>query len=150
MKLCLDEASDKRLPVLGRKPRRAGACEKYSVSKNGSAYVIDSVCGFGGTKLTNHTELSGDFQTSYTSKSTISVTGASDPARNGNHTTTLTAVYKGACPPEIQPGQVQLPSGEVVDMAQLRRGFGGGNGGNSATNSTGGGGNPAGGGGRPD
>jgi hypothetical protein len=142
--LCFDAASDRRMPVLPRKPRRAGACTSFSESKSGDGYVVDSVCGFGGVKITNHAVLSGDFSSKYTVATTINVEGAPDAARNGQHKTTLTAVYKGECPPEIQPGQVKLPNGDVVEMAQLRRGgfgggFGGGRreGGNSASNSAG-------------
>jgi hypothetical protein len=140
--LCFDDASDRRMPVLPRKPRREGACQSWTVAKNGDAYVIDSVCGFGGVKLTNHAELTGDFTSHYTLASTINVSGSSDPARDGQHKTTMTAVYKGeSCDAAgLQPGQVKLPSGEVEDMAQLRRGgLGGGPGGgrdNNGGNST--------------
>jgi hypothetical protein len=51
------------------------------------------------------------------------------PARNGKHTITVTWVYKGECPPELQPGQVERPDGEVVEMASMRGGFGSGRGG---------------------
>ncbi|HVN01697.1 MAG TPA: DUF3617 family protein [Caulobacteraceae bacterium] len=145
--LCFDAASDRRLPVLPRKPRREGACQKWQVSKNGDTYVIDSDCGFGGVKLTNHAELTGDFTSHYTLASTITVQGSPDPARDGTHKTTMTAVYKGeSCDPAgLQPGQVKLPSGDVVDMAQLRGRLGGG-GGRGGGNATGGETNAAGGG----
>ena len=126
---CYDAASDKRMPVLPHKPRRAGTCEKFSVTQDGANYVVDSACTFGGPggpKITNHAVLSGDFNVKYTVTNTINVENSPDPARNGQHRNTITAVYKGACPPDIGPGQVKLPTGDVVDMAQLRRGFGGG------------------------
>jgi hypothetical protein len=126
---CYDAVSDRRMPVLPHKPRRAGACDRFDVSKNGDSYVIDSECGFGGPggpTFTNHAVISGDFTAKYTVTNNINVRNAPDSARNGRHTTTITAVYKGACPADIGPGQVKLPTGDVVDMAQLRRGFGGG------------------------
>ena len=137
---CFDEASDRRQPVLPRGPRRAGACSKFQVAKSGDAYTVDSLCSFGGPggpSITNHAVISGDYATRYTIQSTTTVANSPEPERNGEHKSTITAVYKGACPPEIQPGQVQLPSGDVVDMASLR-GFRGGRGG-------GGGGGPGGG-----
>ena len=72
--------------------------------------------------------------------------GSPDPARDGTHKTTMTAVYKGeSCDPAgLQPGQVKLPSGDVVDMAQLRGRLGGG--GRGGGNATGGETNAAGGG----
>jgi len=131
-KACFDAASDLRMPVLPRQSRRAGACAKFAVSRDGDSYVVDSDCSFGpagGPRITNHAVISGDYSARYTISSSINVQNASDAARNGQHKSTLTAVYQGACPAEIQPGQVQLPNGDVVDMAQLRRGFGGGGGG---------------------
>lgn len=148
-KACFDEASDRRMPVLPRAARRAGACAKFAVSRDGDNYVVDSDCSFGGAggpRITNHAVISGDYSVRYTINSTINVQNASDAERNGQHKTMLTAVYKGACPPEIQPGQVQLPNGDVVDMAQLRRGFGGGGGGRGGG---GPGGGPSGGGAPP-
>ena len=148
---CFDAASDRRTPVLPKGPRREGSCSKFQVSKSGDGYVVDSVCGFGGPSgptLTSHAVISGDFTTKYTIASTVTVANASDPARNGEHKTTVTAVYKGACPPEIGAGQVQLPNGDVVDMASLRgfgRGGGGGGGGGPGAGGGAGGGNATGG-----
>ena len=138
-KWCFDEASDRRLPVLPRGPRRAGACQSFHVGRNGDSYVVDSVCGMpgGGPTITNHAEISGDYSTKYTIVSTTDIAGATDPARNGKHTTTVTAVYQGAdCPSELAAGQMERPDGTVVDMAQLRGGGFGGGGGRNGGNST--------------
>jgi hypothetical protein len=131
-KWCFDQASDRQTPVLGRRQRRSGpmaaACSKMSTSKNGDSYVMDSQCSFGGATITNHAVISGDFSSKYTVVRTINVANSPDPTRNGAHKATETWVYSGACPPEIGAGQVQLPNGDVVDMASLR-GFGRGGGG---------------------
>ena len=130
-KWCFDAAADRRMPILPRPPRARASggpnpCASFNTSKNGDTYVVDAVCGFGAVKIIRHAVLSGDFASHYTVASTIDVTGAQDAARNGHHVTTLTAVYKGAdCPSELQPGQMERPDGEVVDMAQLRGGAGG-------------------------
>jgi len=131
---CYDAATDRRMPLLPRKPTPGGRrqCDKFDVTKNGDDYVIDSVCGFAGVtgmKATLHAVISGDFNSKYTVTNNITIEGAPDPARDGVHKSTITATYKGECPPDIGPGQVKLPNGDVVDMAQLRRGFGGGGGG---------------------
>jgi len=140
-KWCFDAASDRQTPVLGRRRSRnaamAAAC-KTSTAKNGDSYVIDAQCSFGGASMTNHTVVSGDYSSRYTVVRTSNVANASDPTRNGAHKATETWVYQGAaCPPEIGVGQVQLPTGDVVNMASLRGGLGG----------RGGGGGPGGGGG---
>jgi hypothetical protein len=107
----------------------AAAC-KTSTAKNGDSYVTDSQCSFGGASITNHAVVSGDYNARYTVVRTANVTNSPDPTRNGAHKITETWVYQGAaCPPEIGAGQVQLPTGDVVDMASLRGGRGGGGGG---------------------
>lgn len=131
-KWCFDAASDRQMPVLGRRQRRPGgaggpapAC-KVSVSKNGDTYTSNSQCTFNGRNLTSNSVTTGDYDAKYTTTQTIDVEGDPVPARNGKHTITLTWVYKGECPPELQPGQVERPDGEVVEMASMRGGFGGG------------------------
>jgi hypothetical protein len=152
---CFDAASDRLMPVLGRRERRRGplaaACAKMSVSKSGDSYVMDSQCSFGGATITNHQVISGDFNVRYAAVSTIHVQGSSDPARNGAHTLTQSWVYKGDCPAEVQPGQVECPDGSVMAMASMRRGgcgrgpFGGGAGAGGGPGARPGGGPPAGG-----
>jgi hypothetical protein len=117
---CFDEASDKHFPVLPKGPRRAGTCQKFAVAKNGDSYTVDMACGFNGAAMTSHQVITGDFSSKYTINTTMEVSNAPDAARNGEHKTTITVVYKGDCPPDLSPGQVRLPTGDVVDMAQLR------------------------------
>jgi hypothetical protein len=145
-KWCFDAASDRRLPVIPKGPRRAGSCSQFNVAKNGDAYTVDSVCGFGaqgGPSITSHVVISGDYSSKYTMVSTTDIEGAPDATRNGKHTTTITMTYQGAdCPSELGPGQMERPDGTVVDMAQLRGGGfggGGGGGGRDRSNSTEGG-----------
>jgi hypothetical protein len=125
---CFDAASDQRFPVLARQPRRAGACAKFNTARSADGYVTDSDCSFrgaSGPRVTNHEVVTGDFSSKYTLVNTLNIQNAPNPARNGSHTITFTATYKGACPADIPPGQIKLASGQVVDMAQVRRGWGG-------------------------
>jgi hypothetical protein len=134
---CFDEASDKRSPVLPKGPRRAGLCQKFAVAKSGDSYTVDTSCSFTGATITSHAVIAGDFTSKYTITSTVEISNSADPARNGEHKTTVTAVYKGDCPSDLSPGQVRMPSGDVVEMAQLRGGMmrpGGPGGGAPASN----------------
>lgn len=144
-KWCFDAASDRQMPVLGRREgsRRgpmASAC-KATTSKSGDSFVTDSQCSFGGASMNSHSVVSGDFTSKYTVVRTVKVAGSSQAERNGQHQLTETWVYQGPCPQEIGPGQVQMPNGDVVDMASLRgRGGGGGGGGPGGGGGGGGGG----------
>ena len=133
-KWCFDAASDRQIPVLGRRQRKPGggggggpaaACSKMSLTKSGDTYTSDSQCSFGGATITNHSVTTGDYDSKYTTTTSIDAEGASDPARNGKHIITITWVYKGDCPAELAPGQVERPDGEVVEMAAMRNGMGG-------------------------
>jgi hypothetical protein len=150
-KWCFDAASDRQIPVFGRRQRRSGpmaaACSKMSTSKNGDSYVMDTQCSFGGATITNHSVISGDFTAKYTVVRTTNVTGSPDPTRNGDHKSSETWAYQGACPQEIAAGNVQLPNGDVVPMASLRGGRGGSGGGGGGPGGGGGAGGPGGGGG---
>ena len=150
-KWCFDAASDRQFPVLGRRPRPAGgqggafaaACKPAITVKNGDSYVTDVKCDIAGVARAIHSVTSGDFDAKYTTTTTINTQGDPEPSRNGQRTMTTTSVYKGACPPELSPGQMEGPDGQVIDMAQLRRGGGAGLGGGAR----GEGGGPGGGGG---
>ena len=120
---CFNTAFDKHFPVLPRGPRRTGACQHFAVNKNGDSYTVDMACSFGGATIASHQVITGDFTSKYTIDSTTNVSNAPNAARNGEHKTTITVVYKGACPPDLAPGQVRLPTGDVIEMAQLRAGM---------------------------
>jgi hypothetical protein len=124
--MCLDETSDKRVPVLGRRFRR-GACDKYTITRRpDGAYLSDTACETGGgAKITTHTVATGDFTSSYTVVSQRTVQGSDDPNRDGQFKTTVTAAYKGPCPANLQPGQMQYPDGAIANIGE-RRGYGGG------------------------
>jgi len=155
---CFDAASDRQFPVLGRRPRPAGgeggggfaaACKPPTTVKNGDTFVTDVKCDIAGVSRAIHSATSGDFNARYTTTTTINTQGDPDPSRNGQRTMTVTSVFKGACPPELSPGQMEGPDGQVIDMAQLRRGggaFGGGARGEGGGGPGGGGGGPGGGG----
>lgn len=136
-KWCFDAASDRQFPVLGRRQRPRGgqasglatACSQASTTKSGDTYVSDVKCDIAGVTRSIHSVTTGDYDARYTTTTTINVQGDPEPGRNGQHATTMTAVYKGACPPELSPGQMEGPDGQVIDMAQLRRGGGAGLGG---------------------
>ena len=133
--LCLDAATDQRLPVLGRQFRR-GTCTRYTITRGADgSYIADSECQAddGGVTVTNHTVASGDFQASYTVVSDITREGCVDPARDGEFKSTVTAVYKGPCPATMKPGQILRPDGTIIDIGAGRRPAGGGPGGGRFT-----------------
>jgi len=117
--ICLDAAADRRAPLLGRRFRR-GACDRYTLGRapNG-AYVSDTVCETGdGARIASHTAAAGDFASRYVVISDRAVAGATQPSANGRFRTTVTAVYEGPCPEDLQPGQTGYPDGSTGEIAE--------------------------------
>ena len=86
----------------------------------GDAYIIDSVCTFGGATSTAHTEITGDFNSAYTVKVKTSVEGGRMP---GASTLTIQAKWMSACRSDQRPGDIIMPGVKfnVQDMLNLRK-----------------------------
>jgi len=101
---CMDAASEKEEKDMMRKMGEV-TCTKEEVKKTATGYVLDSVCTSksAGMTATTHVEITGDFNSGYTMKSTIQTKGEKDPAR-------MTTEYKyvGACPAGWKPGDVEM------------------------------------------
>ena len=71
-------------------------CSKQDIQKTTTGYVSDSVCGFSGVSITSHAEITGDFNSAYTVKSTShSERGPAGMPRDSS--TTIEAKWLGAC-----------------------------------------------------
>jgi hypothetical protein len=69
MQHCTDEATDKDMST-GLAPAAKDICSKNELQKTATGYVADSVCTIAGASMTSHSEISGDFNSAYTVKST--------------------------------------------------------------------------------
>ena len=82
----------------------------------------DSVCGIGGMSIKSRAEISGDFNSAYTVKSTSQSTGGPAGVPR-NSTATIEAKWLGACKPDQKPGDIVMPGGfkmNVKDMEKLK------------------------------
>src|SRR5215218_6668066 len=69
MQHCTDETTDKEMST-SFSPMAKDVCSKQDIQKTATGYVTDSVCGIAGMSITSHAEISGDFNSAYTVKST--------------------------------------------------------------------------------
>ena len=80
------------------------------------------VCAVAGMSITSHSEITGDFNSAYTVKSTShSERGPATVARDS--TTTIEAKWLGACKPDQKPGDIVMPGGikmNIKDMEKLK------------------------------
>ena len=70
MQHCTDETTDKEMST-AFSPMAKEICSKRDIQKTATGYVSDSVCGVGGVTMTSHSEITGDFNSAYTVKSTV-------------------------------------------------------------------------------
>ena len=121
MQHCTDESTDKAMST-GVSAMSAETCSKQEIQKTATGYASDSVCSLAGMSMTSHSDLTGDFNSAYTVKTTShtdrSVTGV---ARD--MTMTIEAKWLGACKPDQKPGDIVMPGGvkmNVKDMEKLK------------------------------
>ena len=121
MQHCTDESTDKEM-ASSFSPASKELCSRQDIQKTATGYVSDSVCGVAGMSITSHAEITGDFNSTYTVKSTShSERGPAGAPRDS--TTTVEAKWLGACKPDQKAGDIMMPGGmkmNVKDMEKLK------------------------------
>ncbi|MGB8401452.1 DUF3617 domain-containing protein [Bradyrhizobium sp.] len=121
MQHCTDETTDKQMNT-AFSPMTKEICSKQDVQKTATGYVTDSVCNMMGMAITSHSEVTGDFNSAYTVKSTSHRDRGPDGAPRDS-TTVIEAKWLGACKPDQKPGDIVMPGGmkmNIKDMEKLQ------------------------------
>ena len=122
MQHCTDETVDKEMSN-NVSPMAKQICAKQEIKKTATGYVSDSECNVAGVNTTSHAEISGDFNSAYTVKSSSHAQGGVAGAAGRDSTMTLQAKWLGACKPDQKPGDIVMPGGfkmNVRDMDKLK------------------------------
>ena len=69
MQHCTDETTDKDMSNTFS-PMAKEICSKQDIQKTATGYVSDSVCSVAGVSMTSHSDITGDFNSAYTVKTT--------------------------------------------------------------------------------
>jgi hypothetical protein len=120
MQHCTDATTDKQMSTSFSPGRET--CSKQDIQKTATGYVSDSICSVAGMTVTSHAEITGDFNSAYTVKSTSHSEGGSAGGGRDN-TTTIEAKWLGACKPDQKPGDIMMPGGmkmNIKDMEKLK------------------------------
>jgi hypothetical protein len=121
MQQCTDETTDKDMST-AMSPMAKEMCSKQDIQKTSAGYVTDSVCAIAGTTIKSKAEITGDFNSAYTVKSTSrSEGGPAGAARESS--TTIEAKWLGACKADQKAGDIMMPGGmkmNVKDMEKLK------------------------------
>ena len=114
MQHCTDETVDKDL-ANSASPMVKQTCSKQDIQKTATGYVSDSVCSIAGVTTTSRAEITGDFNSAYTTK--ITSHSAGGPVGAGHDATmTIEAKWLGACKPHQKPGDVVMPGGFKINV----------------------------------
>jgi hypothetical protein len=121
MQQCTDETTDKDMAT-AMSPVAKEICSKQDIQKTATGYVTDSVCGIAGMSIKSKAEITGDFNSAYTVKTTSrSEGGPAGAARDSS--TTIEAKWVGACKPDQKAGDIMMPGGmkmNIKDMEKLK------------------------------
>jgi hypothetical protein len=121
MQHCTDATTDKDMANVSS-PLSKEICSKNDLQQTATGYVSDSVCSVAGVSVTTHADITGDFNSAYTVKST----SHSERPVSGlpkDNTTTVEAKWLGACKPDQKPGDIVMPGGfklNVKDAEKLK------------------------------
>jgi len=118
MQHCTDEATDKAMST-GFAPASTETCTKHELQKTATGYVSDSVCSIAGTSITSHADITGDFNSAYTVKSTSRSERAPSPPRDS--TMTIEAKWLGACKADQKPGDIVMPGGYKMNIKDAEK-----------------------------
>ena len=121
MQHCTDETTDKAMTAAAS-PMSKEVCSKNDIQKTASGYAANSVCSVAGMSMTSHSEVTGDFNSAYSVKTTShSERGPTGAPRDT--TMTIEAKWLGACKPDQKPGDIVMPGGfkmNVKDAEKLK------------------------------
>ncbi len=121
MQHCTDATTDKEMSTAAS-PMAKEMCSKQDIQKTATGFVSDSVCGVAGVTVTSHAEITGDFSSAYTVKSTSHSEGGPSGAPRDT-TMTIEAKWLGACKSDQKPGDIVMSGGmkmNVKDMEKLK------------------------------
>lgn len=115
-KQCTDEGTDKKMMKIGETMAKSGgvSCTKNTMTKQGAEYVAESECQMMGIKVTSRSIFAGDFNSSYTVKTSAKY----DPPMTGmpSGDTTITAQWVGPCSEGLVPGDLLMPGGVKINL----------------------------------
>lgn len=118
MQQCIDQGTDDAMRGMGERMGKQ-ACTKNEFKRDGSRFLIESVCKLGASTATTRGVFTGDFGTGYKAelKSTY------DPPMMGRkeESTTIEARWVGPCKAGMKPGDMVTPDGKVIPGTMFKK-----------------------------
>ena len=117
MKHCTDETTDRQMSTMFN-PLAQLPCPNNDIQKHPDRYTVDSVCRTDNKSVTLHSDVTGDFTTSYkvVTETKTQEEPDSEPAVTNM---TLEGRYLGACKSDQKPGDVVMAGGLRVNVKNM-------------------------------
>jgi len=120
MQHCTDAATDKKMST-SFSPSGNDTCTKQEIQKTATGYASDSICAVGGVTITSHAEITGDFNSAYTVKSTSQNDRGGPSSLPRDSATTVEAKWLGPCKADQKPGDIMMPGGMKMNILDLEK-----------------------------
>jgi hypothetical protein len=116
MRHCTDESTDRQMSTMFN-PLVPPPCSKSDVQKQDGRFTIDSTCRIDSKTITLHSDVTGDFNTSY---SVVTETRTQEPDSEPTVSSmTLEARHVGSCKWGQKPGDVVMAGGLKVNVKEM-------------------------------
>lgn len=119
IKQCVDEQTDKELLSMGKNSPVGTDCSAPTFEKVGDTYLSKMACKGKGMNVSTETVFRGDFDSKFTSESTITY---DPPLPTGDaQKVTVNAKWIGDCGAGLSPGEILLPDGKKINLMELNK-----------------------------
>jgi hypothetical protein len=120
--ICMDPSVQKVMMQFSQGAMH-GMCSKQDMKISGGTVTGDTICTFGGSKMTGHSVMKFSGDTAYHTDATSSY----DPPFMGmkDAVTTIDGKYMGPCPADMQPGDLKMANGTVINLKTIAGAAGG-------------------------
>jgi len=118
MTQCVDAKTDARMMQMAG--QMGARCSKNALTRSGSTYKYESECVLSGSTMKASGVFKGDFDSRYEGEIVTKI----DPPLFGesDSKTKLVGIWKGSCPAGMNPGDMKMPNGMTVSLAQAEQG----------------------------
>ena len=114
--LCTDATVEKKMSVMGQ-GMASSNCSQTNMRKTPTGFAFESTCNVAGHTTVSSGVVTGDFQGGYH----MDISSTSNPpiAGKGESKMHIDAKWLGPCPAGRKPGDMVMPGGMVVNVANM-------------------------------
>jgi hypothetical protein len=116
---CVDGSTDREMMQAGLNMSREN-CSRFEMRREGSGYVMESMCQFGPMRTSSRAVFSGDFQSTYQMQLSGTTEGGPQGRTEVNVAQTARWVSE-ECRGGLQPGDMLMPGGMRVNVREMMR-----------------------------